>query len=324
MLVVGLLVVAAAGSGVWWWGMVDDADGPVDCSALLSNVKIKDALGAGYQKGMSCSELGTALQTAAGGKGTEGHTAAQVRAMREILQGTDDALTNSGQKSIDPSLRLPLAELIADYAPDTYEIFKGLDARYVEHASDDRPWSDAAGVHMAVWDDTLIRVTRAVAASPNAYARVRDAQTRQSARILTRIPHPARGVTLTLPPVGNSVALGVLDAIAHDVSQSSSAGAGKKWRSDVIEALKQSAPNPPPSYESDPVGYIRGNWAAQLDAADTAAESKGFTEQGVRLLDIWAKGRADGFKASESLRADCRNSQYDRYSDVVHALSKKP
>ena len=44
--------------------------------------------------------------------------------MREILQGTDDALTKSGQKSIDPSLRLPLADLIADYTPDTYEIFK--------------------------------------------------------------------------------------------------------------------------------------------------------------------------------------------------------
>ena len=64
------------------------------------------------------------------------------------------------------------------------------------------------------------------------------------------------------------------------------------------------------------------NWAAQSNAADTA-ESKVFTEQGVRLLDIWVKGRADGFKASESLRADCRTSQYERYRDVLRALSKK-
>ncbi|MFJ9815362.1 hypothetical protein ACIRU3_08815 [Streptomyces sp. NPDC101151] len=315
--------MAAVGAGAWWWTQSDEADGQVSCSTLLADARIEDALGSSFREDMSCSELGGAMKKAAAGNEAGVHTETQAQAMRDILQSADDALTTSGQKSIEPPLRLPLAQLIADYTPDTYEIFKALDADYVKHASDDEPWSDASGVHMAVWDDTLIRVTRAVADSPDAYAYVRDAQTRHAARVLAGIPRSADGVTLTTPAAGNAAALGVLDAVAQDVAQGTSSQAATEWNKDVIAALKRSAPNPAASYSSDPAGYIRGTWVAQLSPATTAVAPKEFTEQGVQLLDIWAKGRADGFKPSGSLRKDCRNSQSERYGDTLDVLKKQ-
>ncbi|MFE3638884.1 hypothetical protein [Streptomyces sp. NPDC059168] len=314
--------MAAGGAGAWWWTRSDEASGPVSCSTLLADARIQDALGSSFRTSMSCSELGEAMKKAAVGDEAGVHTETQAQAMRDILQSTDDALTTSGQKSIESSLRLPLAQLIADYTPDTYEIFKALDADYVKHASDDKPWSDSSGVHMAVWDDTLIRVTRAVADNPDAYAYVRDAQTRHAARVLIDIPRSADGVTLATPAAGNASALGALDAVAQDVTKDASSQAATEWTKDVVTALKRSAPAPVPHYGADPVGYIRGTWAAQLSPAAAGVVPKDFTEQGVQLLDLWAKGRADGFKPSENLRKDCRNSQSERYGDTLDTLKK--
>ncbi|MEU7558828.1 hypothetical protein [Streptomyces eurythermus] len=313
----GIVVLAAAGVGVWNWAGASDS-GTV-CSALRGDSRIKDVLGASYRGDMSCGDLGRAFREAAAGDRPGTHSKEQAQAMRITLEAVGDALGKSGKRDVDDSLRMPLAELMADYVPDTHEILKELDADYVTHLSDGEPWEDRSGVHMTVPNEALLRVMRSVSASPSAYAVLRNAEGQYAAHTMARIPGTAKGFDLSTPVVGNALAFGALDGIASDVTARLSGQEAENWNKAVVGALSAAAPAKIPDFKADPAGYVSATWAKGLNGT-TKTESDAFRSQGAEYLSIWAHGRADGFKAPGKLTEDCRNGQSRKSEEATAAL----
>ncbi|WP_406109113.1 hypothetical protein OG698_40510 [Streptomyces sp. NBC_01003] len=318
VLATSIVVVAAGGVGIWKWTRPDGSDA-VTCSALLNDTRIHNALGSAYRKNLSCHGLGEALREAGTGDKPGIHSKVQAQAMRNTLQATSDALTKSKQKSIAGPLRLPLAALITDYAPDTYEILKELDADYLTHASDDEPWEDNSGVHMTVAHEDLVRVVRAISDSPTAYAKVRSAEGRYAAHTLAAIPGTAKGFSLSLPPTGNALVLGALDGVAADVTNGLSKRESARWNKDMVDSLVSSTTANIPDYKSNPAEYINNTWAKGLSTTSTNS-SKVFHEQGLHYMNIWAKERGESSKPSARQSEDCLDSQFRKYQETVEFL----
>lgn len=313
----GIVVLAAAGVGVWSWTRASD-NGTV-CSTLRGDSRIQGVLGASYRSDMPCGDLGRALREAATGDRPGAHSKQQARAVRTTLEAVGDALGKSGEKDVDDSLRMPLAELMADYVPDTHEILKELDADYVTHLSDGEPWEDRSGVHMTVPNDVLLRVMRSVSASPSAYAVLRNAEGQYAAHTMARIPRTAKGFDLSTPVVGNALAFGALDGIASDVTARLSGQEAAKWNRAVVGALGSAAPEKIPDFKADPADYISATWAKGLNDT-TRTDSAAFRSQGAEYLSIWAQGRADGFKPPSKLTEDCLNGQSRKSEEATRSL----
>ncbi|MEV4915856.1 hypothetical protein AB0K47_03440 [Streptomyces tirandamycinicus] len=239
--------------------------------------------------------------------------------MIDILQATSDVLEESGKKSLDASLHLPMAEMIADYTPETHEILAQLDAEYVTHISDGKPWRDESGVHIAVDHEVLVRVLRALSQTPEAYAEVRAAEGHYAAENLASISPTADGAALSARPAGNARALGVLDAIAEDVTSALHEDEAVEWDKRMVQLLRSTSPAGVPSYASDAAGYIDTMWTRTL-MPTTRNGDKTFREQSSRILDPWGKGRGDGFKPPSGLKEDCVNGQFAAYEETKRAL----
>ncbi|MDN3258378.1 hypothetical protein QWJ26_00835 [Streptomyces sp. CSDS2] len=239
--------------------------------------------------------------------------------MRITLEAVGDALGKSGKKDVDDSLRMPLAELMADYVPDTHEILKELDADYVTHLSDGEPWEDRSGVHVTVPNEVLLRVMRSVSASPSAYAVLRNAEGQYAAHSLARIPRTAKGFDLSTPVVGNALAFGALDGVASDATARLSAQEAGKWNKAVVGALGAAAPAKVPDFRAEPAGYVSATWAKGLNGT-TRTDSDILRSQGADYLSIWAQGRADGFKPPSRLTEDCLNGQSRKSEEAAKSL----
>lgn len=312
-------VLAAGGFGTWMWARSTSSESA--CSVLRRDARIQEVLGTSYRSGISCGDLGRALEEAARGDKPGIHSEKEAQAMRDTLGAVGDALVSSKGRGIDRSLRVPLAALLADYVADTHEILKELDADYITHLSDKDPWEDASGVHMTVPNTVLLRVMRAVSGSPSAYAILRSAEGEYSARVMVKIPRAAKGFTLYAPTVGNALALGALDGIAADVAPRLSGQAAIEWDKGVVRGLISMAPAVIPAYTSDPAAYISATWTKGLSSA-SKVESDTFRSQSVNYLTIWSRGRADGFKSPGKLATDCLNAQFRKYREAVKSLEE--
>ncbi|WP_225835957.1 hypothetical protein [Streptomyces sp. NK08204] len=317
MLAAGAVVLAGAAVGTWAWaGRDGGGDG---CAALGKDGRIRTALGTSYKSGMSCAELGHGMKTAALGDKAGVHTVRQAQAMREILAATFDTVDRHGYQSIGPSLALPLAQLLADYAPDTHEILMDLDADYATHLNDKQPWRDAFGVHMTVPHDDLVQVMRAVSASPSAYATIRRAESGHAAVQLAEVPAGATGFDLSTPPVGDALALGAFDGIAAHVVSHLSKRDGTSWESQVKSALAEMTRGkaPVPVYKTDPVGYLTQSWSRSLrnDAKPVLTALRG---QSAAYLRLWAEGR--GAALPGDVVSKCQESGDREYQDTLELL----
>jgi hypothetical protein len=318
VLALGAAVLAAGVIGTW--ALAEHDDGGNGCATLLKDARIRSALGSSYKSELTCDALGREMKARALGDKPGVHSMKQAQAMRDILSAANDAIDKRGYQALDRSLSMPLAQLLADYVPDTHEILKNLDADYVKHVFEKEPWEDESGVHMAVSHDDLVRVMRAVSATPSAYATIRTVEGRHAAAELAGIPAGATGYDLSAPAAGDSLALGALDGIATSVVSSLSKGDAEGWESRVKNSLSSTAPREIPVYRDDPVGYVADSWNKVLK---NSSEGLLLTlrEQNIDYLHIWAKGRG-GFKLPADLVSDCQDSADRKYSETVELLKK--
>lgn len=303
LLMASAAVLISGGIGTWTWTR-SSSDSASTCATLLADSRVQTALGSSNVRDLTCAELGEKLKDAAMGSAQGVHSMKQAQAMRDILAATDDALKENGY-SVDHSLRLPLAELLADYVSDTHEILRRLDSDYVIHLSDKEPWQDKDGVHMTVAYDSLVRVVRAVSESPAGYAKIRTAEGRYAAENLVSIPEDATGFSLSVPACGNGLALGPLDAVAADITTELPGEDAQKWEKEVLDSITAPFSSDVPSYKSDPVGHVTGTWAKQAEDG----QDKFLTvldTQAVDYIRIWAKNRAEGSPSSENLAKECQ------------------
>ncbi|MEI7030727.1 hypothetical protein [Streptomyces pratensis] len=237
-LAVGAVVAAAAAGG--WFVLGPGADrGAAGCAGLGGDPRVRTALGDAYRPGMGCGELGRAMREAAApdanaGAAAGGHSQKAAAAMKNILLAADDAVRSSERLDLDQALRLPLARAMAHYEDVSVLLTDPADSVYARESLFSRgPWKAEDGYHMAVDDDSLIRVIRAVSADPEAYAILRDAQTAWEARRLASLSPDSEELRWSV----GARAFGKLDGVAAHVHDGLSPQDAGDWDAAVSRHL---------------------------------------------------------------------------------------
>ncbi|MEU9670802.1 hypothetical protein AB0E25_35580 [Streptomyces bobili] len=319
---VALIAVAscvAVAGGIGAWLLLGSDANPGSCEELLQDKRIHEALGDNYNSGMSCAELGTAVGKATVGSTAGRHSLPQAQAMKDVLMAVEDTLESTGG-GLDPILRTPLAQSLADYAADTDAVLGIGDAAYVGNSSYSKPaWEDADGVHMAVPRTSLLRTVRAVAEEPAAYTTLRIAATRHAAERLAAVERGAGGAELTAPPARNARTLGSLDAVAADIRRDLGKNQAAQWEGNVFEELTQTIPEPP-SYSKDPVNHLVDSWRRTLLAEGAGNSATALEEQSADMVSTWGKALGLDSKVQNSLGEDSLNTSYHARSDALREL----
>ncbi len=169
----------------------------------------------------------------------DGHTREAAAAMKNILLAVDDDIRRRGQLDVDAALRQPLAESLAAYRDVNVLLTDPTDSVYVRESLFSRgPWEADDGFHMAVNDDTLVRVIRAVSVDPAAYAVVRKAQTSWEARRLAESPAGSEALRWSV----GARALGKLDGVAAHVRDGLAQEEAREWNAAVQRELSTRTP----------------------------------------------------------------------------------
>lgn len=310
---------AAVAGGVGAWLLLGSGGNTGSCEQLLQDKSIHAALGDNYKVGMSCSELGAAVRKTTVGSTTGQHSLRQAQAMKDVLVAVEDSLETTGG-GLDPILRMPLAESLADYAADTDAILGIGDAEYISNSSSSEPaWKDADGVHMAVPRTSLLRTVRAVSEEPAAYTTLRMAATRHAAEGLAAVERGTGGAGLTAPPARNARTLGTLDAVAADIRQNLGKNQAAQWERDVFEGLTEKTPEPP-SYSKNPVNHLVDSWRRTLLAEGAGNSATAIEEQSAQMVTTWGKALGLGSKVQNSLREDSLDTSYHARRDALREL----
>lgn len=233
-LVISGLVVAAAAVGWFVLGPGAGRD-QAGCEELGRDARVRTAPGDAHRPGMTCEELGLAMkQAAVPASSGDGHTREAAAAMKNILLAVDDDIRRREQLDVDVALRQPLAESLAAYGDVNVMLTDPTDSVYVRESLFSRgPWEAEDGFHMAVNDDTLVRVISAVSVDPAAYAVVRNAQTSWEARRLAGFPADSEVLRWSV----GARALGKLDGVAAHVRDGLSREEAREWNAAVLRKL---------------------------------------------------------------------------------------
>ncbi|ARP71564.1 hypothetical protein LK07_19420 [Streptomyces pluripotens] len=311
---------ASAVGGVAAWLLLGSDGHAGTCDDLLGDKHLHTALGSGYRPGMSCSELGSAVEKAVVGAKPHRHSLQQAQTMKLVLVAVDESLSKNGRR-VDAALRTPLAESLADYAPDTASVLGIGDADYAVRGLPAKPaWEDADGVHMAVTRSTLLRVLRGISEDPAAYATVRAASTRYAAEQLAAVPRGVTGYDLTVPPAQNSRVFGSLDAVATGVRHDLGDSQAEQWQRVVFtKATKQAST--PPSYEKDPVGHLVDMWGSTLRAGGLKNSPDVLEQQSADMVDAWSRALKLTATVQNSLHENALNDSFHARSDALRELS---
>lgn len=316
----GVLSCVAAAGGVAAWLLLGSDGEKGTCASLLANKRVHEALGNGHKTDMDCSQLGEAIKKATIGGAPGQHTLQQAQAMKDVLLAVEASLKDA-DGVLDPALRVPLAESLADYAADSHVILGIGNADYVRNGLSSEPaWEDGSGVHMAVPRTWLLQTIRALSEEPTAYVTLRKATTQYSAEGLAAVQPGTTGAQLTAPPMRNARALGALDAVAADVRRSLSEKKAAQWERDVFEELTVNTPASA-AYGKDPVGHIVDSWRRTLLANGLESSSTTFEEQSADMVDIWGKALRLDSKLRNSLRQDSLNDSYHARSESLREFS---
>ncbi|MFF1498795.1 hypothetical protein ACFVZR_02680 [Streptomyces sp. NPDC058316] len=167
------------------------------------------------------SGLGAAIEAASTGSpagsdtGRDGHhTLEQTRVMQDTIALLD---RHDNAESVPGNMQSPLARALADYAPDTHNIF-AQEADYDwESGGDIR--SDKDGAHLNVGQASLTRMLRGVAEDPKDFAMLYEAERFQAAEGLGNAPDsPGHGTeNWDVPARRTATGLGALNAIGADI-----------------------------------------------------------------------------------------------------------
>lgn len=314
MLGTGAAVLLAGGITWWSWDRPGHEAQAITCSSLFEDKRVVKALGES-RGGHDCAQLSSGLKEVTMGEEPGEHSLKQAQATRDIMLVLGERLDDGGSKSIEQSLRVPLAEILADYVSDTHEIFKDLDVEYARHELPGKgPWKDSFGVHMSVPPESLLRVMRAVSEDPTAYAAIRMAESHYSAKILTGTPRDADEIVMNVRACGNAPAFGALDAISSDITSRLPNEKSDSWESQMAESVTSSM-GTVPKYGKDPAGYVVGTWVKSLQSK--ANVSAVLRNQSTAMLQIWTKNREASFKLPEGLASDCKTDASRKYREVT-------
>ncbi|WP_159046320.1 hypothetical protein [Streptomyces sp. MMG1121] len=311
-------VITAGAVGAWLW--VGSAKDSGACQKqLLADKRVRSALGAEYRSDLSCPALGAAVKHVTMGTTPGKHTLQQARAMQNLLTAVDDTV-GTGDRTVDPALAVPLAQALADYADDTDQILTSVNVDYIRaDTSSTSPWQDRTGVHMSMSVDTVLHVVRAVSDSPEAYATVRDAATRQAAADLAATPVTAGKETLTLRAKLCGRVLGSLDGVAEKVTGSVGRTGARKWGGDVATRLSAHA-SAPPAYGQDPAGHLIDSWKQELKGVDAADALARLEAQSMDMSRIWGKALGADGGLQDSLAYGSRDNAASARSDALDTL----
>ncbi|MHC5903159.1 hypothetical protein ACVNF4_04485 [Streptomyces sp. S6] len=299
LLAVTVVALCALGVGAGACRLLAEPGGKGGCEALLDDKRVQRALGGGSPEGTNCAELGAAVRKATVGAGPGRHSVTQARAMRDVLMAVDDTL-RSPSNHLDPALRLPFAESLADYSADTQMILGITTGDYVRRAFSSEPaWEDENGVHMSLPTATVERVLRELSQDAAAYVALRTATAREGARELNAVRRDPTGAEPASPMARNARVLGFLDAVAEKRQDDT-------WTEAVFRGLA-AGPATPPAYGENPVDHIVVSWQGVLrtGAADPLSALQ---RQSADMTDIWAKALGIDEKEREGLRRKAFNS----------------
>ncbi|MFJ9683877.1 hypothetical protein ACIRP2_38640 [Streptomyces sp. NPDC101194] len=285
-IVVGaVLAAAAAGTAVRLAVGTDSSGDRAGCGGILADKLTKQALGGTYRSDLSCPELGGAVVKATVGGGGV-HTLLQASAMKNVLLAVDNDIEKRGTPYVDPGLRAPLAEALAQYTDVNVVLSDPTDSVYLDKSlPHSAPWKKKDGYHLSVAPESLVRVLRAVSDDPEAYATVRGAQTRWEAERLAGLSAGAEPVQLSV----GARALGKLDGVAADVRRGLSKGEAEAWNATMSERLAAGA-SPVPDAKADLASHLERGWRQGLAAVPVAERASAVEQQCARMLNLWAEG----------------------------------
>ncbi|MFF7729585.1 hypothetical protein [Streptomyces sp. NPDC008001] len=181
--------------------------------------------------------LASAIEAAATGHTPESsakladpHTVGQAR----VMQNTIESLNGTFGDKLPENLRSPIARTIAGYAPDTHEILTGQNPRYGYEGGLKNPWTKDGESHLAVDQQSLVRVIRGVSDDPKNFSLIYNTERAYSADVLARMPDRPSGANTdwNVPSRDVGVAFGALNAVGADVIMDTQ-DARKTWADDV-------------------------------------------------------------------------------------------
>ncbi|MFH8790864.1 hypothetical protein [Streptomyces roseoverticillatus] len=181
--------------------------------------------------------LASAIEAAATGQRAEDtpkmgavHTEGQAR----VMQGAVEALNGKFGDKLPENLRSPIARAIVDYAPDTHEILTGQNPRYGYEGGLKNPWTKDGDSHLAVDQQSLVRVIRGVSDDPKNFSLIYNTERAYSADVLAKMPDRPSGANTdwNVPSRDVGMAFGALNAVGADAIMDTQ-DARKAWADDV-------------------------------------------------------------------------------------------
>ncbi|MEV5974321.1 hypothetical protein [Streptomyces sp. NPDC051921] len=174
--------------------------------------------------------LGNAIQAAATGHapgeklGEVGaHTEGQARVMQNAIKFLDDDKGGAEFNENLANLKQPMARALADYVADTHITLNGQESAYGGAAGKDDIYGSGNNAHIAVGQESLIRVMRGIADDGPSYALMYEAERAYSAKQLAEAPpfetNPVHGQSAEWDHRSRNVgiAMGALNEIGADV-----------------------------------------------------------------------------------------------------------
>lgn len=160
--------------------------------------------------------FGAALEAAATGHvpGTDyplgKHTEDQARVMYQAIESLNKA---GAAENLDPMLRRPMANILADYTPDLHQTLARDNPLYREHNG---LWNDNGELRVSVPEEHLVKIMRGVANDPSAFADLYNAERHYAAGTFAGMPEKISEHT-RVPIQEASSALGMYDGVRADV-----------------------------------------------------------------------------------------------------------
>ncbi|MET9467291.1 hypothetical protein ABZY44_21295 [Streptomyces sp. NPDC006544] len=307
----GICLALLGGLAAW---LLTGREAAAPCNGLPEDTGVRQSLGANLRPGMSCAAVGEAVVKATSGNEPGRHTQAQAQAMKNVLFAL--AFEHPRELALDPALRSPLANALADYAPDLHAMLAGLDSQYVLQAGRDAPpWEADGTYHLSVYTNVLRETVRAVAEDPAAYALLRMTETRTAAQHLVDVPADATGHAFTAPPTTNARAFGILDGIANAVTHGQDKDQAQKWRRTVMDRLLDE-PATPKTYREDPAAYLTATWINDLKDTPDKDRPDRLRTQGIDMARTWTRERTTEEQTRQALLAEVDGSQLSAYREI--------
>ncbi|MCH0540524.1 hypothetical protein I3F58_13265 [Streptomyces sp. MUM 203J] len=317
---VAILALAVI-TGFTSWKFIAGTSPEDSCAHISEDGRISDALGDGYKPDMNCSELGAAIEKATLGDGREHHSQEQAQAMKNVLLAISDEIEQRKSFSMSPDLGRPVATALAGYVVDTNAILRGTEVEYARHILPSAPvWQEDDGYRLSIPSDYLARVMRAASEDPEAYARLRMADSEYVAEQLSRIPRDA-GPTAAGTPQVFSPSIGALDAIASHVLQERERSEADDWLNAVSDELLKDSVTPP-AFKDAPAKHLVESWKHGLRAVQKEERRSYLEQQAVDMVATWGKAR--GMKSQDlgKLLASCGQASDSGRHQVLRGLKE--